>query len=68
MGDKVARVDASIGSSTTHRFDRLIADLTQRFVDFALNGNRIVLNLPAPKMGAIIGQFNYITHVTNFRK
>ena len=68
MGDKVARVDAGISSSATHRFDCLITDLTQRFVDFALNGNRIVLNLPAPKMGPFIGQFNFITHVTNFRK
>ena len=68
MGDKIGRMDAGIGPSATHRFDCLITDLTQRFVDFALNGNRIVLNLPAPKMGAFVGQFNLITHVTNSRK
>jgi hypothetical protein len=62
MGNEVTRVDASNGSTTTHRFDLLIEDLTQRFVDFALNGNRIVLNLPAPKMGAFVGQFNFVSH------
>lgn len=49
MGDKVARVDASIGSAASHRFDGLVTDLTQCFVDFTLNGNGIVLNLPTPK-------------------
>ncbi len=61
-------MDAGIGSSATHRFDRLVTDLTQCLVDFTLNGNRIVLNLPAPKKGAFIGQFNFITHFTNSRK
>lgn len=66
MGHEILCMDPRVGSSTAHGFNGLIADLTQRFVDFTLYGHRIVLNLPAPEMGAFVGQFNGIAHDYKF--
>ena len=65
---EILGMNTGIGSSAAHCFDGCVADLAQRLIDVSLNGGCVGLGLPSAEMGAIIGQFHSISHLTNFRK